>query len=88
MVLERTRRRIRVLQKGMVALTAVYKRSRDLRGVAAQAWFVTTRQGLVGLHDWLVVALPGTEPAIEAEPTVEAAEHEPPTEPVPDRRDL
>src|SRR4051812_40252051 len=56
--LVRTRRRIRIVWRG---LAAIYERDRNLRQIAGKVWFVATREGLIGLKQWLAQ----TEPAID-----------------------
>jgi GT2 family glycosyltransferase len=69
MTLEKTRRRIRLLRKGLATLAGIYRRDRNPRRIAGTIWFVTTRQGLIGLRQWLIDAAPPQNPAVASAPT-------------------
>ena len=77
MELERTRRQIRFVMKGLATLVAIYRRDRNLRHLAGNLWFVTTREGLIGVRHWLIrsappdpaaLPSPGDEPDGDAQP--------------------
>jgi GT2 family glycosyltransferase len=58
MAMQKTRRRLRILRKGLAALVVIYKRTANPRRFAGAIWFVTTRKGLIGLRQWLLEAMP------------------------------
>jgi GT2 family glycosyltransferase/glycosyltransferase involved in cell wall biosynthesis len=58
MTLEKTRRRLRLLRHGLTTIAAIYRQDRHPRRLAGTIWFVTTRQGLIGLRHWLIQAAP------------------------------
>ncbi len=58
MTLEKTRRRLRLLRTGLTVVAAIYRQDRNPRRIAGTIWFVTTRQGLIGLRQWLIQAAP------------------------------
>jgi GT2 family glycosyltransferase len=88
MALERTRRRIRLLRKGVAKVAAIYERDRSLRRIVGTLWFVTTREGLIGLRQWLIRATPLQAPAAEDSPPAIEAQPAPAPQPVPDPRHL
>ncbi len=66
MRLERTRRQIRFVMKGLATLVAIYRRDRHLSRLLATVWFVATREGLIGVRHWLIRSAPPDTLAIEA----------------------
>ena len=66
MRLVRTRRRLRVVGKGLATLAAIYGRDRNLRQIIGNVWFVATREGLIGFRHWLIRSAPPDTLAIEA----------------------
>jgi GT2 family glycosyltransferase len=90
MALGRTRRRIRLLRKGASTVAAIYKRDPNLRRILGTLWFVTTRQGLIGVRQWLIRSTPPPAPVTEGSapaPAI-ASPPAPPPVPVPDARHL
>ena len=68
MRLERTRRQIRFIMRGLATLVAIYRRDRNLRRLAGNLWFVTTREGLIGVRLWLIRLAPPELLTAEAPP--------------------
>jgi GT2 family glycosyltransferase len=70
MTLEKTRRRLRLLRSGLTTIAAIYRQDRNPRRIAGTIWFVTTREGLIGLRQWLIRTAPpgrlGLTPAPDA----------------------
>jgi GT2 family glycosyltransferase len=58
MTLQKTKRRLRLLRKGLTTVAAIYKQDRNPRRIAGTIWFVTTREGLIGLRQWLIRTVP------------------------------
>jgi GT2 family glycosyltransferase len=58
MNLEKTRRRLRLLRSGLTTIAAIYSQDRNPRRIAGTIWFVTTREGLLGLRQWLIRSAP------------------------------
>jgi GT2 family glycosyltransferase len=76
MALGKTRRRLRLLRRGLATLAAIYGRDRNPRRIAGTIWFVTTRQGLIGLRQWLIDAAPPETLAAAATGVIAAPEAE------------
>ena len=87
MRLVRTRRRIRVLGKGLATLVAIYERDRNLRQIVGNVWFVATREGLIGVRHWLIRSAPPEILAIDAS-QLETAQPEPDSQPAIDTKRL
>ena len=68
MNLEKTRRRLRLLRKGLTTVAAIYGQNRNPRRIAGTLWFVTTRQGLIGLRQWLIDAAPPDNQTVASAP--------------------
>jgi GT2 family glycosyltransferase len=83
MTLEKTRRRLRLLRSGLMAVGAIYRQERSPHRLAGTIWFVTTRQGLIGLRQWLIHAAPpgslGFGPAPDSVVAAPEAETQPAT---------
>ena len=58
MVLARTGRKIRLLRTGLILLARIYRRDRNFPRLAGSVWRVGTRQGLIGLRQWIISATP------------------------------
>jgi GT2 family glycosyltransferase len=95
MALARTRRRIRLLRKGLATLTAIYRRDGNIRHIVGDVWFVATREGLIGVHQWLIrsapadiVAAAATEAAVTAEAAPPQNDAQPARDPQPGKEQL
>nr|WP_321986239.1 glycosyltransferase [uncultured Lichenicoccus sp.] len=77
MSLEKTRRKIRLLRKGVVTLAAISGQDRNPRRTAGKVWWVTTRKGLIGLRQWLIDAAPHDAPPASIAPADAVAQPEP-----------
>jgi GT2 family glycosyltransferase len=79
MTLEKIRRRLRLLRSGLTTVAAIYRQDRNPRRLAGTIWFVTTREGLIGLRQWLIrtappgsLGLPPAPDVVIAAPEAEA----------------